>query len=307
MTKRASGSAFDRADIDLFLALADLERLDAAARAVGVHHATAFRRLEDLEAKIGARLFERLGGDYRLTAAGRALVDPARQLRGQLLEFDSRVRHYDAALAGRVSLTSSDGLALGYLPELLTGFAALYPEISVELRVENAISDLAAREIDVALRPAKRLTGNMVGRKAATMGYALYAAPGYLKKRPLLDAQAPDLSGHDVIGYDASMSFYSTAQWLARHARRARMPVCANSLHAMLALARAGAGVAALPCVIADPAAGLARIGAPLESMATSLWVCTHPDLRKVARVRALVDFLFEAVRRDGARLSGAS
>lgn len=101
----------DRADIDLFLALVEGGRLDAAARAIGVHHATAFRRLEDLEAKVGARLFERVGGDYRATLAGRSLVEAARRLREQLLEFDARVLHHDAALSGEVRLTSSDGRA----------------------------------------------------------------------------------------------------------------------------------------------------------------------------------------------------
>lgn len=301
----ARTKSLERADIDLFLAVADSGRLDTAARGVGVHHATAFRRLEDMEAKVGARLFERVGGGYRCTPAGTALLEPARDLRARLLEFDARVLHFDAALSGVVRLTSSDGLAIGWLPPVLARFARAHPDIRVELRVENGISDLAAREVDVALRPAKRLTGNMVGRRAAGMGYGLYASPGYLKGRPPVDAQDPELAGHAVIGYDDSMRFYSTAQWLARKARRAAAPVTANSLHAMLALARGGAGIAALPCVIGDAQEGLSRVAGPLEAMTTSLWVCTHPDIRKVARVRALTDFLYDAVVEDRRRLAG--
>lgn len=298
--------SFERADIDLFLALAEAGRLDAAARATGVHHATAFRRLEELEDKAGARLFERVGGRYRLTTAGQALLEPAQRIRDELLEFDSRVLNYDTAPAGVVRLTSSDGLAVGYLPPVLARFAAQWPDIHVELRVENAISDIAAREVDVALRPASRLAGNMVGRKAGTMGYALYASRAYSRAHPRIDPRAPDLAGHDVIGYDDSMAFYSTARWLARHARRSRVRASANSLQAMLNLAAAGMGIAALPCVIGDAAPGVSRASEPIEAMQTGLWVCTHPDIRNVARVRALLDFLYEAVAADRVRLAGA-
>lgn len=297
--------AFDRAHIDLFLALAGAGRLDAAAKSTGVHHATAFRRLEDMEAHAGARLFDRVAGGYRLTAAGQALLEPARRIRDELLEFDARVLHYDTALAGVVRLTSSDGLALAYLPAVLGRFAGRYPDIQVELRVDNAISDLAAREVDVALRPAARLSGNMVGRKAGTMGYALYASRAYARAHAPLDARHPDLAGHDVIGYDASMGFYSTARWLARHGRRARVRATANSLHAMLGLAAAGVGVAALPCVLGDGAHGVARLTQPIEATQTNLWICTHPDIRNVARIRALLDFLYDALAADRARLAG--
>ena len=301
MAKRA----FDRTDIELLLALSQSGSLAACARALGVHHATAFRRLEDMEAKIGVRLFERLASGYRLTPAGNTLVAPAGRIRDELRDFDALVLNHDKALAGTVRVTSSDGLGLGYIPALLGRFRERYPGIQVELLVQNELSDLAAREVDVAIRPAKRLTGSMVGRKAATMGYALYASPNYLKAMGHPAATRPDLSGHRIIGYDASMAFYSTARWLAQHARRASTPVCCNSLWAMRELARAGAGIAAIPCIIGDADKGIERITAPIESMATTLWLCTHPDIRGVARVRAVLDFLFEAIGQDRHRLAG--
>lgn len=296
---------FERGDVELLLALADSGNLARAAQALGVHHATAFRRLADTEAKAGALLFDRLPSGYALTEAGRLLVEPARRLREQMLEFDARVLNFDRALNGRIRVTASDGLASGYLAPHLAAFSRAHPDIEVDLMVENRTLDIAAREIDVAIRPARKLSGGMVGRSAGRVGYALYAAPAYARARGAVDPVAPDLRGHDLILYAESLGFYTTAAWLERQARRARVVARANNMAAMLALAQAGAGVAVLPCALGDGAAGITQLSPPLESLATQLWLCTHPDIRKVARIRALLDALHASISADRARLAG--
>jgi DNA-binding transcriptional LysR family regulator len=296
---------FERGDLDLFLALAASGHLARAAQATGVHHATAFRRLGDLEARVGALLFERLASGYVLTPAGRALLGPARRVNAGLQEFDARVLNYDRALAGAVRVTTSDGLAAEYLPRHLAGFRARFPEVEIDFVTDNRVLDLTAREADVAVRPARRLTGGMVGRSVGRMAYTLYAAPEYLRRHGAVDAGAPDLSGHTIVGYHDSLAYFTTAKWLARHGRKARVAARCNNLWTMLALARAGAGLAALPCVMGDADAGVRRALPPPEAMATQLWLLTHPSIRKVARVRALLDFLFESMRADRARLAG--
>lgn len=300
-------AAFERGDLELLLAIADRGSLGKAAQALGVHHATAFRRLSDMEHKARARLFERLAQGYRATRAGELLIEPARLLRRQLEEFDARVLNFDRALAGTVRVTTSDGLATGYLAPHFRAFAAAYPEIAIDLVVENRLSDLADREVDVAIRPAQRLSGNMVGRKAGAMGYSLYASGDYLRRHGRLDAASLDFSGHAVCHYHSSIEYFSTAKWLKRYARKARIAARCNNLTAMLAMGRAGMGIVAIPCVLGDAEKGLTRLLAPIPGMATSLWLCTHPAIRKVARIRALLDHLHASIGRDGARLAGLS
>ena len=298
-------TVFERADLALLLALADGGSLARAARALGVHHATAFRRLADLEHRARARLFERLPHGYRLTRAGERVVAPARALQRALRELDVSVLEEDAAVAGPVRLTTSDGLATAYLGPHLRALADAHPGLALELCVENRLSDLGEREVDVALRPAQRLSGHMVGRKAAVMGYALYASPEYLRRHGALDARAPDFSTHALCHYDDSIAYFSTARWLQRHGARARVAARSNSLGAMSELARAGLGIAALPCVLGEADDRLVRVLGPVPAMQTGLWLCAHPGVRKVARIRAVLDFLHASIGRDAARLAG--
>jgi DNA-binding transcriptional LysR family regulator len=300
-----AGPVFERGDLGLLLAVADSGSLAKAAQALGVHHATAFRRLADMEHKARALLFDRLPHGYQPTPAGELLLESARSLDRQLREFDARVLNSDRTLAGTVRVTTSDGLATAYLAPHFGAFAAAYPDVEIELIVENRLSDLAEREVDVAIRPAQRLSGNMVGRKAAAMGYALYASREYVRRRGGIDPASPDFSGHAVCHYHASIGYFSTAKWLDRHARKAKVAARCNNLTAMLAMGRAGVGIVAIPCVLGDAEDSMVRLLGPVPAMATSLWLCTHPGIRKVARIRALLDHLHASIARDGARLAG--
>jgi len=301
-------AAFERGDLELLLAVAESGNLAKAAQTLGVHHATAFRRLADMEHKARALLFERLPhGYHRLTRAGELLIEPARRLRRQLQEFDASVLNFDRALAGTVRVTTSDGLASAYLAPHFQAFASAYPDIVIELVVENRFSDLAEREVDVAIRPAQRLAGNMVGRRAGAMGYTLYASTDYVRLRGRLDPASLDFEGHAVCHYHSSIEYFSTAKWLRRYARRAKVAARCNNLTAMMAMGRAGMGIVAIPCVLGDATQGMIRLLDPVPAMATTLWLCTHPGIRKVARIRALLDWLHASIERDSVRLAGTA
>ena len=94
-------------------------------------------------------------------------------------------------------------------------------------------------------------------------------------------------------------------RWLARHAPADAVVLRCNSWLAQLAAARAGLGLAALPCFLADPEPALRRVLPPEPALASELWLLTHPDLRRTARVRAFMETLARGLRRDRALLEG--
>jgi len=296
---------FGRDDLELLVEVADGGSLIKAAKTLQVHHATAFRRLALLEQRTGIPLFDRIGQRYVTTAAARSLLVSARALMIELREFDTRAIELNAGTAEPLRVTTSDGLAIAFFPPLLRAFNDLHPEIVIDLVVDNGLMNLSERQVDVALRPARRVSGDMVCRKAGTVGYSVYASAAYVDRHGGLDAARLDFDGHAVCGYHDSIAYFTTAKWLARHARKACVVAQCNSLSAMQALARAGLCIAALPCVMGDGEKELRALLPPVAEMQTSLWVCTHPRLRKVPRVRAFLDFMHDAIAAEQPRLAG--
>ncbi|MDB5807112.1 MAG: hypothetical protein JWN73_4434 [Betaproteobacteria bacterium] len=98
---------------------------------------------------------------------------------------------------------------------------------------------------------------------------------------------------------------FRSSKWLNRHARAATVAARSNQFGPMLGMAQAGIGIAALPCVVGDVTPGLLRVIPPPEAMSTHLWLCTHPHIRGVARIRALLDFLHASISAVQARLRG--
>jgi DNA-binding transcriptional LysR family regulator len=279
--------SFSLDDLRLVRAIGEAGTLTGAARRLEVDHSTAFRRLGAVERRLGAHLFERARDGYTPTPAGEAALAAATRILEDLGDLERRLAGEDLRPSGIVRVTTTDTL-LELISPILAGLRAEHPEITVELVVANSFFTLTKRDADIALRPAAAAAENLVGQRLAALATAPYAAPGYLARQP--DRIA--LSAHAWIGFEESLSHLSSAKWVEANVARDRIAYRANSLLALRAAARAGMGVAALPCYLADPDSALRRVQAPLADMEVSLWLLTHPDLRRVARIRTVLDFL---------------
>jgi DNA-binding transcriptional LysR family regulator len=142
----------------------------------------------------------------------------------------------------------------------------------------------------------------MVGRRLAAIAVALYGERAYLAERGR-PASAADLAGHALIMGDASLAHLPATRWLASHVLEGASVLRCNSWLGQLAAARAGLGLAALPCFLGDRTPELARVLPPDPGLAGELWLLTHPDLRRTARVRAFMETLARGLRRERALL----
>jgi DNA-binding transcriptional LysR family regulator len=288
-------------DLQFVLAVADHGSLGAAARALGVNHTTVLRRVGAFEKEIGARMFERLPTGYALTPAGEELAQAARLMNETVTVVERRIVGRDLRLTGTVRVAAANTVAASILPEHLAAFAAANPEVQVELTTANAMANLTKRDADIAVRSTSEPPEHLLGRRVAAIAIALYAAPAYIRAR----RKARTLGHHTWVGPDDSLAHTTIARWMARELAGARVAVRADSVVSMRDVAVAGAGVAALPCYLGDLTPGLVRLGDPIPAMATELWLLTHPDLRGTARVRAVVDFLADALDRQRDLLEG--
>lgn len=276
-------------DLRLVHAIAGAGTLSGAASRLRVDHSTAFRRLGAIERRLGAHLFERGRDGYTPTHAGEMATAAAARILDAVGELEQRLAGEDLRPSGVVRITIPDTL-LGLIAPLLAALQAERPEITTELVVANVFLTLTRRDADIAIRPAAAAPDTLVGRRLARLATAPYAAADYLARH---DGQAA-LPGHAWIGFDESLAHLASARWVAAHVAQDRISHRANSLLALQAAARAGMGVAALPCYLGDADPALRRVHPPLAAMESSLWLLTHPDLRRVARIRAVLDFMAE-------------
>jgi DNA-binding transcriptional LysR family regulator len=274
-------------DYRYVLAVAEAGGLSAGARRLGVSHPTVYRRLRALEARLGVRLFDRLPGGYVPTTAGAEIVREATALAGTVAALERRLAGRDLGPVGVVRLTAPDTLATHLLPEMLEVLRRQSPAIVVELVMSNEFLPLTRREADIALRPTDNPPEHLVGQRIASIGHGAYAS-------------AADIDGW--IGFDDGLAHLATARWMAAHVAPARITLRVNTLIAMQAAARAGLGIALLPHFMAS---GLVPMSGPTEPLLTPLWLLTHRDLRRVPRVRAVLDGLAGLFRRLDLSVSG--
>lgn len=263
--------------------------LAAAAERLGVHASTVFRRLGQIEQRLGVRLFERHHDGLGLTPAGEEALTLADRMGGEVEELERRLAGRDTQPSGSVRLTTTDTLLHGVLGPVLTTFRRQYPEIRLELVTGNPFLSLSRRDADVALRPTASPPETLVGRRIAPVATAIYATSAYLAEA----SSTAELAEFDWIVPDDSLAHLGSARWLHRH-QPDLLPIArCNSVAGMQVLARSGAGVAPLPCFLGDADPQLARVHAPLPEAEVGLWLLTHRDLRRVARIRALLDCLY--------------
>jgi DNA-binding transcriptional LysR family regulator len=288
-------------ELRLVLAVHRAGSLTAAAVTLGVDHSTAFRRLKALEERLGVRLFQRLpGGAYQATEAGARMAAGAERMEDEALALDRDISGRDHRLCGRLRVTSSETLAYSRLTPLLSAFRQAHPGIVVELTIDNRVLSLSRREADIALRPIRPKEGDLWGRKLSGVAWALYAAPVYLETNGGALSNADDVVCRALIGWEEATSGIGAADWLSRAAPEQAFVYRTNSLVNQLVAAKAGIGLALLPCYLGDGEAGVTRaLPEPIDELEGELWIVTHADLKSTARVRAFFDLVGEGLLRQ--------
>ncbi len=288
-------------DLRYVLAVANAGSLAGAARSLGVNHTTVLRRVGAFEKRLGLRLFERLPSGYVLTAGGEELAAASRAIDDTVTELERKLAGQDLRLSGIVRVTTTDTLMGSVLPGILAEFRATHPGIQLEVALSNVMFNLSKRDADVAIRPANDPPETLVGRRIAKIAFAVYASPHYLAKHRKSDG----LAAHDWVGPDDSLSDTSVARWMRSELPESKITLRADSFLGLRQAAQAGLGLAPLPCYLGDTSPDLVCVHRPIPAMETALWILTHEDLRRTARVRAFTEFAAGAFGRRRPLLEG--
>jgi DNA-binding transcriptional LysR family regulator len=282
-------------DLQYFLAVCERGSIGSAAQALQVNHSTVLRRIANLERTLSVRLFDRLPRGYVLTAHGHELAASVAGVPEQLDAAQRRVAGADLALSGTIRITAPDTLSQVLLLPLLAEFQRAHPAVRLELIANNIFLNLTRREADVAVRGSNRPPENLVGRRAGVIQTALYASRDYLATLRRRHTAAD----YRWVGHDPALSHLLSAKWMAKNVAPERVALRVDSLVAMAHAVAAGIGVGWLLCPLGDARASLKRLEAPPTEFDTQIWVLTHPDLKRVARIKALTDFLYDRLSLD--------
>ena len=298
MSKRASprkpiAKPIDWDDLRFVLAVADSGSLNRAASTLRVNRTTVLRRINAFERKHGVRLFDRLPSGYTLTDAGNEILAAARGFENAIVSLERKLAGQDLRAEGLVRVTTTDTLLASVLAAPLATFKQEQPGITLDVTTSNAFANLSKRDADVAIRPAIDPPEFLMGRRVSSVAFAVYAA------------STLDNSDERWIGPDDTIAGTSVARWMRGAMPTVRPDIRADSLVSMRELCASGAGLAALPCYLGDSDTRLVRVRPPIAEMTTALWVLTHPDLARTARVRLLMDHVSAALGRQRPLLEG--
>jgi len=280
-------------DMQFVLAITRGETLSAAAKILGVSQPTVSRRLSAIETRYSVRLFDRIEGGYMLTPAGEDMFDTLQPIEEELTNLERRIAGRDSQLKGSLRLTCTEVMANLYLADHLARFIKVHPEIDLNLTCTFHHLSLSRSDADVAIRVTGEPTETLVGRHLVDLAVGVYIATDYpTQNLASLDPGELDWIGWRDEPYNRSLiqKFYPNAN--IRHR--------VDDMLAMRSMARAGLGVVILPCYVGDTDPGLRRaVVDTIQQDNFGLWVLSHPDVRRAARVRAFMQFIGDQIISD--------
>ncbi len=277
-------------DLRFVLAVADTGSVSAAARALGVNHATVLRRVAAFEERHGLPVFDRTPVGYSVPRERARLIEAAHEAEAAHLAVARIAAGARAPLSGAVRVTSTDSFCQVVLPPILARLRAEAPDLRIDLLCSNAHADLGRIEAEIAVRPAGALPDDLVGEAVAELGFAVYAP-----------ASAPETPFW--LGLSGALARSRAAEHMRTAARGEALAGAADSFLVLREMAAAGQGRAMLPCVLGESDARLVRIGT--ETATVPIWVASHADLADAPRLAAVRRRLGRALAAEAAWLCG--
>jgi DNA-binding transcriptional LysR family regulator len=294
--------AFDWALVKSFLAVLDAGSLMGAARRLGAQQPTLSRHVAELEAQLGAPLFERTGRGVTPTATALAIADAARRMQDGADALGRSLQRRRDATTGCVRITTSAVAAAWLLPPLLAQLQIDEPGIQIELMASNALSNLLRREADIAVRMVRPVQGSLVARKLGEIGIVAAAHDSYLARAGT--PRVPrDLLHHRLIGYERDITMLQGFAALGLPVTREQFALRTDDHISYGRLVAAGAGIGFVAAYNVAQWPGVQTVLPMLKIPPLPCWLAVHREIRGSPVVRRVYDYLAAALPKALAEL----
>ncbi|MFZ9039334.1 MAG: LysR family transcriptional regulator [Gammaproteobacteria bacterium] len=273
------------------LMVANKGSIAAAARELEVNRTTVLRRINKFQENLNCRIFDRGDTGYVLTPEAEKMIKAAREVENTLFDMQRQIAGHELKLEGELRVTTTDSFMLSVLGPHLATFRQKHPHIVVDILVTNSLLDLTRRDADVAIRPTREPEASLVGRRLCDVEFGVYAVPEIMTapdRDSILDAR--------WIGFTDSLQSTPLGSWFDKTIKQRNVCLRCDSFVAIRIAAEAGIGLALMPRFLGDDSSELVRLPLPADELTTGLWILTHPDLVRSARVNAFIQHFTEAL-----------
>lgn len=284
----------------IFHAVAEAGSFTHAGEALNLSQSAVSRQIGALEESLNVTLFHRHARGLILTEQGELLYRTAHEVFAKLAMTEAQLSESKDRPKGLLRVTATVALGSTWLTPRMNEFLEVYPDVSVELILDDRELDLSMREADVAIRMAPPRQPELVQRHLLTVHMYVYASPGYIKRHGM-PKSAADLDNHKIIVYgEDPRPPVPGVNWLLRvglDGKAARRPVLTvNNVYAIMRATQNGIGLAALPEFMTHGATNLVQVLPELEGPRIDAYFVYPEELRNSKRIQVFRDFLLRKV-----------
>ncbi len=295
-------SGLDWDKLKTFHAAAETGSLTAAGDKLKISQSAVSRQITALEHSLSTPLFHRHARGLTLTEQGRILYKAADDMAHKAALAVATVKDSRDKPQGVLRVSTPISLGSNWLTSVLPEFIKAYPEITVELIMEDEEHDLAAFDVDCALRPWPSTTGDVIERRLGTISQSLYASQTYLATHGA-PTSPEDLDNHAIIAFGdlTPGRRLISANWVLEVGREdgtQRKPVLAvNNLHGIMRAAEAGIGIVGIPDYMVSMSRRLVRVMPQMSGMTFDVYFVYPTELRGSVRAKVFRDFLVRVTK----------
>ena len=243
------------ADIAVFVRVVERGSFTAAADDLALSRAVVSKYISRLEERLGARLLHRTTRRLALTEAGATLFESSRGALERIEEAQAAVARFQSAPRGRLRVSAPMSFGILHLGPAIASFSEEYPEVTLDMRLDDRFVNLVEEGVDVAIRIGALTDSTLVARKLGITRAVACASPAYLAQHG--EPRAPEeLAGHDCLIY-SYLADANVWRFTARGGREVPVAVAGrlrvNNGIVLAEAALAGRGVLVTPSFYVAP------------------------------------------------------
>ncbi|MDF3606183.1 LysR family transcriptional regulator [Paracoccus sp. DMF-8] len=282
----------------IFHAVADAGSLTHAGETLHLSQSAVSRQIRALEDLLGTTLFHRHARGLILTEQGELLFDATSSMVRKLDTTAARIRDSEEHVYGELKLTTTTGFGTLWLVPRLAKLYERYPDLKIDLILEERVLDLPMREADVAIRMKEPNQQDLIRRRLMSVRMQLYATQTYLEKAGT-PTRVEDLANHRIICQNPTTPQVASGAVLSKMILSQNTPstLLVNSYFGVLQAVISNVGIGILPDYVAPDVPELVRVLPDLESTDVPVFLAFPEELRASRRVSAFRDFVLEEIQ----------